>query len=226
MFDLLPDVLFWIKDKNSCIVHANEIYIERFGFKSLKDIQGKSDYAFSPAYLAKQYITDDQKVMAGELVTERLEMNTSDDGGIAWFVTSKRPVYNDISEIVGSYGITRYLEPSAKILSDIEEIKGPVDFIRENFQHNITVEQLAQHAHLSVSALERRFRKYLAKTPNQFINEVRLENSRRLIVDTSLTISEIAYRSGFSDHSYFSRQFKALFDELPSELRLAIRTQE
>lgn len=222
MFELIPDVLFWIKDEHSRVVHANKPYVEYLRLKSLHAVLGKTDYAFSPPYLAKQFITDDKKVMEGELVTDRLEMNTLPNGSVAWFSTSKRPLFNDAGEIIGSYGMTRHLQRSEKLLSGVDIMKGPVDYVRQNYRQDISVDKLAEIAHLSVSALERRFRKYLSKTPKQFITEVRLENARRLLVDSSLTISEVAYRCGFSDHSYFSRQFKFLFDELPSELRATL----
>lgn len=223
MFELVPDVIFWIKDNDSRVVHANKPYIEHLGLKSLSAVMGKTDYAFSPAYLAKQFITDDKKVMEGQLVTDRLELNTLPDGSVGWFSTSKRPLYGKEGEIIGSYGMTRHLQRSDKLLSGVDIMKGPVDYVRQNYRHEISVEKLAQVAHLSVSALERRFRKYLSKTPKQFINEIRLENARRMLVDSSLTISEVAYRCGFSDHSYFSRQFKLLFDEKPSELRVTLQ---
>ena len=72
MFNLLPEISFWIKDTESCLVHANDSYISRLGYKSLEQLLGKSDYDFSPKHIAKQFIVDDQKVMGGEIVTDRL----------------------------------------------------------------------------------------------------------------------------------------------------------
>ena len=66
---------------------------------------------------------------------------------------------------------------------------------------------------LSVSALERRFKAF-SETPNQFINEVRLENARKLLVETRLPVSQVAY-SGFPEPSYFTKQFRRLFGEIP-----------
>jgi len=85
----------------------------------------------------------------------------------------------------------------------------------------ICLEELATITHLSISALERRFKKYLGKTPKQFINEVRLENARRLLIETNNTIATIANDTGFADHSYFSRQFQKLFKQSPSVFRKA-----
>jgi PAS domain S-box-containing protein len=220
MFDMLPDIIFWIKDAKSRVVYANQMFVENLGYSSLEQVLGKSDKELSPNYIAKQFIADDQKVLLGETVTDRLEMNINKSGELAWFSTSKRPLLDDTNVIIGSYGVTRHLQKTVKTLSGIDELKVPVQYIRENFHNELSIEELAQVAHLSISALERRFKKHLAKTPKQFIRQIRLENARRLLVETKLPIAQVAYQSGFSDHSYFSRHFKMMFDELPSQLRL------
>lgn len=219
MFDLLPGVLFWIKDKNHNFIHANQAFIEHKEVRRLNQILGKNDYDFSPAHLAKQFIRDDEKILAGQSVTERLEMNMTQTGDPAWYATSKRPLSNQAGEIIGSYGITRHLQKQAMALSGVDAIKVPVDFVREHYHRHFTIEELADVAHLSVSALERRFKKYLTKTPTQFIKEVRLENARRLLVETDIAISQVGDETGFTDHSYFSKQFRLFFGELPSDFR-------
>lgn len=219
MFDLLPNTLFWIKNENSQIIYANQAFLDTAGVKNLAAIIGKSDESLTPPHIAKQFIMDDKKVMAGELVTNRVELNLDQNGEFAWFSTTKRPLLNHRNEIVGSYGFTNHLERSSHELSTISAIKAPVEFIRKNYHQDISIEELAKLAFLSISALERRFKKYLSKTPKRFLNEIRLENARRLLIETQQPIIEIAYQCGFSEHSYFSKKFKALFDILPSELR-------
>jgi len=219
MFDMLPDIIFWIKDTDSKVVYANQLFVQHLGFTNLEQVLGKSDNDLSPNHIAKQFITDDQKVMSGDTVTDRLEMNINLSGELAWFSTSKRPLFDEHHDIIGSYGVTRHLQETVKTLSGIDKLDIPVTYIRENFHSDISIDQLAEVAHLSVSALERRFKKYLAKTPKQFIRQIRLDNARRLLVETKLPIAQIAYQSGFSDHSYFSRHFKLMFNELPSQIR-------
>jgi len=219
IFDILPDVIFWMKDAESKIIYANQMFLEHLGYKSIEQVQGKSDIDFSPSHIAKQFNVDDQKVMAGENVTDRLEMNINKSGEFAWFSTSKRPLFDEFGVIIGSYGVTRHLQETVKSLSGLDELKIPVKFIKDNFHLNISIEHLASVAHLSISALERRFKKYLSRTPKQFIRQIRMENARRLLIETNLPIAEVAYQSGFSDHSYFSRHFKIMFGELPSQLR-------
>lgn len=219
IFDLLPDILFWIKDHHHRFLYANKAFIEHQGVKSLDQVIGKTDYDFAPAHIAKQFIQDDEKILAGQRVTERLEMNIGTDGKFAWYSTSKRPLTNSQNTIVGSYGVTRHLEKHAMALTGLEAVQSPVNFIKENYHRQFSIEELADVAHLSVSALERRFKKHLKKTPKQFITELRLEKARRLLVETAIPIADVGERSGFADHSYFSKQFKRLFGELPSEFR-------
>jgi len=219
MFDLLPDIIFWVKDKEHIFIHVNQLFIYNYGFKGLEDIIGKTDYDISPAHIARQFFRDDNKIINGQHVTERLEMNMTQAGDTAWYSTSKRPIVNELNEIIGSYGITRHLQKQAMVMSGVEAVKVPVDYIRLHYQENFTIDELAEVSHLSVSALERRFKKYLNKTPKQFINEVRLENAQKLLVETNIPISQVSDAVGFSDHSYFSKQFRSFFDELPSDFR-------
>lgn len=219
MFDLLPNMLFWIKNQHSQIIYANNKYVEHLGLHTLQQILGKSDLDFLPPHIGKQFISDDKSVMNGQVITDRLELNMLKTGDFAWFSTSKRPLFDQNNVIVGTYGFTQLMNKTSQVLSNIDAIKAPVEYVRENFHKDICVKELADTAFLSVSALERRFKKYLSKTPKQFINEIRLENARRMLIESKLPIVEIAYRCGFSEHSYFSRQFKALFGILPSTLR-------
>jgi len=219
MFDLLPDILFWIKDQNGRIVHANKVFIDQLSYKNLKHVIGQTDHDFYPKHIAQQFIVDDQKVMSGSVVTDRLELNMNKDGNIAWFSTTKRPVINNQNKIIGTYGVARHLQKTSQTLSRVKAIEIPLEFIKNNYQQSINIEQLAEFSHLSVSALERRFKKYLGKTPNQFITEYRLEKARFFLLETKEPIAQIAEKTGFSEPSYFSRQFKASFGILPSKFR-------
>ena len=218
-YDLLPDILFWINDLESKCIYANQAFIEHLGLPHLEQIIGRDDFTFSPAHLAKQFITDDKKVMKGEKVTNRMELNISNQENIAWYATSKRKLLDDEGNIIGTYGLTRHLTKMSKSLNYMTELESPIHHIRQHYDQHISIENLAKVSHLSVSALERRFKKYLAKTPNQFINEFRLEQARKMLIETELSIAEISYRVGFTDPSYFARKFHMLFDALPSEFR-------
>lgn len=218
-YNILHNILFWVKDNQSRIVYANSAFIEHFECKHLDRIIGLTDIEFSPYFLARQYLTDDKRVLEGECITDRLELNMLKDGGYGWFSTSKRPLYNQQNHIIGSYGLTQHLNQTSQLLSSVTDIHKATQYIHENFSENITVKELADVSFISVSALERRFKKQLSKTPKQFINQVRLENARKMILETYTPIADIAEACGFKEHSYFSKQFKALFAIQPAQLR-------
>lgn len=218
-FDLLPDVLFWVKDAHSHILYGNAQFVRHLGYRQLEQVLHKTDYDFAPRHLAHQFINDDKRVLSGLVVTDRLELNTTATGELGWFSTSKRPLLNASGNIVGTYGVTRHLNETSKALTNVAAIEAPVAYIRQYYSRPITIAQLAELAHLSISALERRFKKYLGKTPNQFINETRLEYARKSLLESTKPVAEVAFTCGFSDPSYFSKQFQALFGESPSQLR-------
>lgn len=200
-------------------MHANSAFVSHMGKKHLSQIIGKTDLEFAPAHLAKQFLIDDLKVINGEIITDRIELNVDEGEKLSWYVTSKRPLLDSNSTVIGSYGVTHSLEKSSQLLSMVEPIKVPVEYIRKHYSQDIRVDELARISFLSVSALERRFTKYLGKTPKQFINQIRLERARQLLLETGLSVSEICEECGFSDKSYFSKQFKRLFMMQPSKVR-------
>jgi PAS domain S-box-containing protein len=218
-YDLLPDILFWIKDTNNKVVYANQCFLDHVGVASLDQAIGLTDVDFAPKHLAKQFMVDDQRVLKGESVTDRLEMNMPNSGEICWFTTSKRPLRDETGHIVGTYGMSRHMEKTAIILNVMSALKIPESYIRDNYMHKISLAKLAGISYLSISALERRFKKFLNKTPQQYITQIRLENARRMLVETTLPISVIAGETGFPDPSYFSHKFHQQYAELPSEFR-------
>ena len=58
-YDLLPDILFWIKDTNSKVIHANQCFLDHVGVASLEQAIGLTDLDFAPKHLAKQFMMDD-----------------------------------------------------------------------------------------------------------------------------------------------------------------------
>jgi len=226
-FDLLPDILFWIKNTKGQFLYANKFFLEHIGMTDMEQIIGRTDYDFSPRHIAKQFIEDDKRVAEGMAVTDRLEVNLVDEKSatLSWFTTSKRPLYDQQGNVIGSYGTSRQLDKTSVALSGMEALKKPIRFIRKNFMHDITMPELADISCLSISALERRFKKFLLKTPKQYITDVRLENARKLLLETQMHVSAIAHESGFPDPSYFSRTFKKQFGVLPTQFRLINKSE-
>ncbi|MDR9766668.1 AraC family transcriptional regulator [Shewanella baltica] len=225
MFDLVSDVVFWIKDDSGKIVFCNDAYAKSVGKRSFSEVIGKDDTELFPAYIAKNFMSDDQKVLQGEVIINRLEMNLAYISTPKWMLTSKRPLRNEEGCIIGTYGVARNVQETVKSLSGIDILKKPIEFINNHYTQEIGIKELAEVSHLSISALERRFKKYLQKTPKQFIREVRLEKARKMLIESQAPISDIAQNCGFPSHSYFSQHFKSMFGELPAQYRQKMRAE-
>ncbi len=221
MLDLIPDTHVWIKDFQGHFVYGNRLFFERFGFSSLQGLLGKSDFELAPPYLADKYVSDDAFVLEGGVVIDRLELILGDNNDGDWFLTSKWPIHDNADVIIGSFGISRHLNRTEGATHPYRELRAPIDYIHRHFADDISVASLASACNISISALERRFRKHLKKTPHQYINEVRLDNARRMLLETEKSIGTVALEAGFSDHSHFSRAFSRYFGITPSGARQA-----
>ncbi len=81
---------------------------------------------------------------------------------------------------------------------------------------NFNVKHLALTLNVSNSMLYRKLLKLIDLTPNAFIKKMRLIKATELLDETDLTISEVAFRCGFSDISYFGYAFRKEFGISPS----------
>lgn len=98
-------------------------------------------------------------------------------------------------------------------------IKLVFDYMNKNFRNDITLEGLALLVNMHEASLSRFIKKRTGKTFIDCLNEIRIGQASRLIIDTSQSISEIAYSCGFNNISYFNRVFKKQKACTPKEFR-------
>ena len=94
-----------------------------------------------------------------------------------------------------------------------------ITFIRTNLANNIKVEDLSQRMKLSENQFRRKFKEEFGVTPQQFILRARLQATGNLLRNGTKPIAIIAAECGFSDQSYFTKQFKPFFGETPLQYR-------
>jgi TolB-like protein/AraC-like DNA-binding protein len=87
----------------------------------------------------------------------------------------------------------------------------------ENDQFGVS--ELAQEINLSRSQILRKIKSLTGKSANVFIREIRLNEATKLILKTDLTVSEIAYKVGFSSPSYFNKCFLDFYNQTPLEFK-------
>ena len=83
--------------------------------------------------------------------------------------------------------------------------------------HNIKIEDFLKLLSLSKSELYRKLKTITGKSPNKFINDYRLNKALHLLNSQKLTIAEIAFKTGFSSPSYFTKCFQKAYHKKPSD---------
>ncbi len=94
--------------------------------------------------------------------------------------------------------------------------------VHQEYSHNLTVNELAKEASMSVSAFHQAFRSVTMESPLQYIKKVRLNRARELIQLEGKKVTEAARMVGYISPSQFHREYKRLFKETPREDKLVI----
>lgn len=105
--------------------------------------------------------------------------------------------------------------PSAKLLY----VQQAIFYIKQNFKHSITLNQVAQFVNISPQYLTKLFRQELSTSVSDFIIDTRMSEAMHLLKETNLTIHEISEKVGYKNQFYFSIAFKKRFQLSPSEFR-------
>jgi LacI family transcriptional regulator len=103
------------------------------------------------------------------------------------------------------------------------QIAAAARFIREGACRGVSVGDVVRHVSLSRSALERGFRKYLRRSPQQEIRHVQLKRCKDLLAETDLPMERIAQLCGFRHPEYMHVVFKRTFHTTPGAFRKVVR---
>jgi AraC-like DNA-binding protein len=100
-----------------------------------------------------------------------------------------------------------------------EPVRRARRYIAEHFEQPLDLAAIASAAGVSENHVVRLFRRHLGQTPIRYLWRLRVERGVELLRDTGLSISEVAYRVGFSTPFHFSRLVKQQTGHAPKALR-------
>lgn len=98
-------------------------------------------------------------------------------------------------------------------------VKQAVDYINENYNKKLDLQTVADSLYVSTWHLCKVIKKQTGTNFVDLLNEARIENAKRLLVESNLKIYEIAEDVGYTDTAYFSKIFKKLTNQTPNEYR-------
>jgi transcriptional regulator GlxA family with amidase domain len=94
-----------------------------------------------------------------------------------------------------------------------------IELMEQNLEEPMTRCELARRAGLSTRQLERLFRKYLNRSPARYYLELRLHKARLLLVQTNMSVIDVALACGFVSASHFSKCYRDFFGRTPRKER-------
>ena len=227
LFDFVEDVVVWVKDRAGRYLWVNRAFLINYSLDGRPgragldpaEILGKTDYDLSPAFLADQYRLDDEYVLRGNRIVNRIELVGEQDGLTVWYVTNKIPLVDDGGAVIGTAGMTRRLDTSGGVIAPGSEFGPVLAYMRDHYHAPITNRHLARLAHMSVRAFERKFHHSFHLTPQRYLRKLQLRMASRALVYTGQSLAEIASGCGFSDQSHLTRAFRHHFGTTPREYR-------
>jgi AraC-like DNA-binding protein len=227
LFDSVKDALVWIKDRDGRYCWVNRAFLINYTMDrprrettaGVEDIVGKTDYDLSPTFLADQYRLDDEQVLTGKRIVNRIELVGQPEGLTVWNVTNKIPLTDSDGAIIGTAGITQRLDTQRKEMLPAIEFGPVLTYLRDHYHEPITNHQLARLAHMSDRAFERKFRANFHLTPQKYLRNLRLHMASRALVYTNHSLANVALNCGFVDQSHFSREFRRHFGRTPRDYR-------
>jgi AraC-like DNA-binding protein len=94
------------------------------------------------------------------------------------------------------------------------------ELIQDQIDTNISLKQISKELDINPSYVSREFSKHFdQQTFGEYVRTMRIDRAKRLLLDTKYTLTQVAYLTGFSDQSHFTRIFKKHTGENPSEYR-------
>ncbi len=117
------------------------------------------------------------------------------------------------------YELCRELFFPADRRVNIERLDTAIQYIEQHYASRITTKDLSDYIHLSASNVIKLFKNNLGRTPTEYINQVRVNKAKELLLYSQKNIREIAYAIGYNDEFYFSRVFKKMEGKSPRIFR-------
>lgn len=99
------------------------------------------------------------------------------------------------------------------------EISMALNYINENYNHELSLSEVAQKVDLSLYYFSHLFKEEIGESFVTYLNKLRITKAKKMLKETSLNIAEISYKVGYNDPNYFTRVFKEYEEVTPSKYR-------
>ena len=199
---------------------GNRTWLEMHGCRTAADIAGKCDADFHPPALAAQYVAEDRRVMtSGEPLHDQAWLVRDTTGMPRWYLCTKIPLFDPRGAVSGLAGIMRPLDRAGHAPEEYRRLTPVMEHVTTRYGRRIDVAELARLADLSVSQLQREFRRLFNISPGDYVLWTRLMMARRRLEESDAPIGRIARIVGYADASRFAGHFRRRYGLTPRAYR-------
>ncbi|MDO4295776.1 MAG: AraC family transcriptional regulator [bacterium] len=210
------------KNRPFILVNSNELHeieapnpnrtiVLQIPLKNFHGFLGVDDYI----YFMRARTDNDRRIVA--LIERMFDTYEKKEYGYALAVNGFFSLM--LYELVTQY---RMDEPNKELLRqnrNLNRLSDITDYIRSNYNQDLSLELVASHFGFSSAYLSRMFRKYASMNYKNFLQNLRLEYAVMELVETDHYIGDIALNHGFPNSKAFTNAFRARFGVLPGEYR-------
>ena len=219
LMDELTGTMFCVKDLAGRYVLVNQAFVDRTSERSRRAVVGRTAQDLFVTHLAEHYAAQDRHVLTtGRPVRRELELILRPGGVAGWYLTSKVPVLRE-GRVIGLVSVSQDLRRHDAQDAVVASLERVVALVAARAGAGVSVAEMADAAGCSPSTLDRRMRRVLSLSPQQYLLRSRIDRAAELLASTDLPIAEVATLAGFYDQALLTRTFGRLTGETPAQFR-------
>lgn len=214
-YQLHQNDLFFI---NSNIIHStktpipSKVFVLQFPFEFLETL---TEGAYAQSIYFEKRLGNDARLLS--LVRAIHENYLIDETASRLVVMSK--VYELFSLLLMDYQAPKMAVKEIGSMKNLERLKHINNFIKENHQNNLSLDDVAQKFNYNSSYFSRFYKQYMGITFVDYLKSIRLEEAYMLLRDTDMPILSISNQCGFGNVKSFYLAFKKAYDFSPKQYR-------
>ena len=144
-------------------------------------------------------------------------------------IAKEKTIYKKINECKSIHSLREIMHDNIRYIFDAvnadksnrNQIVLDIDnYLKENYNKQITLKEIASSLHVSSSYLSRLYKREQGETIIEVLNKTRIEMAKKLLRDTSIRISEVANEVGFDDPAYFTHVFTKYVGSTPKDFKV------
>ncbi|QEN08235.1 helix-turn-helix domain-containing protein [Oceanispirochaeta crateris] len=131
--------------------------------------------------------------------------------------------YNSVEGLAG--WLARVIVRFSDLVFDLRDVKHAdaiyqtIQYINKNYAEKVTLDEVASSVYLSPAYFSKIFKEEMKCNFNAYLNQVRINKSKNLLINSKFSLVEIAGMVGYEDQSYFTKVFKKMTDLSPGKYR-------